>query len=169
MKSLSNLWSPVIAAAFIFAGVAVAAEPSTAVKEDQAQLASDRVALQRLIKRLEADETKLKADKASGKMAAESKDSAKVFEDQQAVKGAKGAIAADKPGSLQMASDKATLQRALARLDSDQATLKADKASGKMAAESKDSAQVYKDQQAVKGEKKNIATDKTNLKADLKK
>ena len=160
---------PVITAGFIFATATAIAEPSMAVKEDNAQMASDKAALQRLLKRLDADEAKLKADKASGKMAAESKDSEKVYKDQQAVKGAKAAITADVPGSLQMASDKAALQRALKRLEADEAMLKADKASGKMAAESKDSEKVYRDKQAIVGERKDIASDKAKPQADMKK
>ena len=44
-------------------------------------------------------------------MAAESKDAERVYKDQQAIKGEKKDIAADKPGSLQMKSDKAALQK----------------------------------------------------------
>lgn len=59
------------------------------------QMKSDKAALHRQIKRLEAAEARLKADKAEGKMAAESKDSERVYKDQQAIKGEKKDIAAD--------------------------------------------------------------------------
>jgi hypothetical protein len=45
---------------------------------------------------LEADTAKLKADSASGRMAAESKDAEKNYKDQQAIKGEKTDIASDK-------------------------------------------------------------------------
>ena len=142
------------------------------------QMKADKAALQRQLKRLAVAEARLKADKASGKMAAESKDSKAITRDKQAVKGAKEAIAAGEAGSLQMKSDKATLQRALTRLEADEAKLKADKASGKMAAESKDSIKVYQARQAVKGGKENVddadaasmqmASDKAALQRQLK-
>ena len=183
---------PVITAAMIFATVTAIAQPSKAVKADNAQMAvqmaAEKASLQRALKRLEADEAALKADTASGKMAAESKDSLNVYNDQQDVKGAKKVITDDKSKmqadkkagkegnaqmkaqmQAQMASDKAGLQRVLKRLEADEATLKADKASGKMAAESQDSIKAYKDQQDVKGVKKVIADDKTKMQADTKK
>ena len=158
-----------IAMAFVFASVAISAQPSLAVKENQAQLKVDKAALQRLIKRLDADEARMKADKAEGKMSAESKDAYEVYRAKQATKGEEKDIAADKTASLQMKADKAALKRQIKRLEAAEARMKADKAEGKMAAESKDSEKVYKDQQAVKGEKKDIAADKANLKTAEKK
>jgi hypothetical protein len=143
--------------------VTAIAKSSPAANEAAAQLQSDKAALQRALKRLEADEATLKSDTASVKMSAESKDAMKVYTDAQAIKGEKKDIAADKLGSLQMKGDKAALQRALSRLEADEATLKSDTASGRMSAESKDAMKAYIDEQAVKGEKKDIAADKTKV------
>lgn len=165
MKSIYKSCGLAVVAAVAFTSVAANGQSSMEARQDRAQLKSDEAALQRALKRLDADEARMKADKASGKMSAESKDSEKVYNDQQAVKGAKSMIATDVPGSLQMKADKEALQRALKRLAADQAMLKADKRSGKMAAESKDSINVYRDQQSVKAEQKQTAADKAELKA----
>ena len=91
MKAIYKVSVPVITAAIIFSTVTAIAQPSTAVKADNAQMAAqmaaEKASLQRALKRLEADEATLKADKASGKMAAESPDSFKGYQDQQDVKG----------------------------------------------------------------------------------
>ena len=139
---------------------AALALPSLTLMEASAQLKSDKAGLQRALKRLEADEAKLKSDKASGRMSAESKDAMKIYTDEQFDKGEKKDIAADKSGSQQMKSDKAALQHAQKRLEADESKLKSDTASGKMSVESKDSMKAYTDGQAVKGEKKDIAADK---------
>jgi hypothetical protein len=60
------------------------------------QMKADKAALQRQIKRLEAAEARLKENTKEGRMSAESKDSEKVYEDKQNVKGLKKDIAADK-------------------------------------------------------------------------
>jgi hypothetical protein len=151
------------------AAVTAVAQPAPAVREDAAQLTSDKASLERQIKRLEADEANLKSDTASGRMSAESKDALKVYTDKHAVKGEKKDMIADKSGSLQMQEDKAALQRALKRLNSEEASLKTDTASGRMSAESKDAEKVYKDRQAGQGEKKDIAADKSKVQADQKK
>ncbi len=171
MKSIYKVFLPVVAVAlaFAFAAATASAQPSAAVKDDQMQLKADKAALQRQIKRLEADEARLKADKAEGKMSAMSMDAYKVYMGKKAIKGEKKDIINDKAFSLQMKADKAALQRQIKRLDALEARQKADKAEGKMVAESKDAEKVYKDKQAVKGEKKDIATDKADLKADQKK
>ncbi len=80
------------------AGEAVKGEKA-AIADDKAasvQMSADKAALQRQLKRLELAEARLKADKSEGKMAAESKDSEKVYKDKQAIKGEKKDIAADK-------------------------------------------------------------------------
>ena len=123
-------------------------------------MASDKAALQRQMKRLDADETTLKSDSASGRMSAESKDAYAVYMGKQAVAGEEKQIAADKEPSLQMKADRDALQRQIKRLEVAEARLKSDAASGRMAAESKDAEKVYNDKQAIKGEKKDIATDK---------
>jgi hypothetical protein len=64
-------------------------------KETSLQMQSDKAALERQIKRLEAAEARLKADTKEGKMAAESKDAERVYKDKQAIKGEKKDIATD--------------------------------------------------------------------------
>ena len=93
----------------------------------------------------------MKADTASGKMSAQSKDSFAIYQLEQGIKGTREAIADNKSASLQMKSDKAGLQRQLKRLEIAEARLKADKSSGKMAAESKDSIAVDDSRKAVTG------------------
>ena len=160
MISFNKVCLPAIAAAFAFASVTALAQSSLEAKDDAAQLAADKAALHRQMKRLDADEARLKSDTASGRMSAESKDAYAVYTARQAIAGEKKDIAADKEASLQMKSDKAALQRQLKRLEVAEARLKADTKEGKMSAESKDSEKVYKDQQAVKAEKKQMAVDK---------
>jgi hypothetical protein len=166
--ALKSVAVAVFLASSQLAGVAYAQAPTApavitidqaSIAAKEAQLASDKAALQRALKRLEADEAKLNADNASGEMAAESKDSMQLYRDQQAIKGLMKDVAADKLGSLQLRLDKAALWRALGRLEADEEKLKLDKASGKMAAESKDSIQVYRDQQVIKGDTNAIAAD----------
>lgn len=169
LKLINKVCMSAVAAAFAFAAVTALAEPSLAVKEDTAQMTSDKAALQRQITRLDADEARLKADTASGRMSAESKDAYAVYMGKQAIVGGNKDIAADKASSLQMTSDRAALQRQIKRLDVAEARLKADTKEGKMAAESKDSTKVYRDQQSLKSEKKDIAADNTKLIADQKK
>jgi len=160
----------VVGATLAFAGLGAAiAQPSLAVQEDSAQLKSDIASLQRQVERLKAAEATLTANTASGRMSATSKDEKKDYGDRQFIQGEKKDIAADVPGSLQMKVDKAALQRALRRMEADEAALKSDTASGRMSAESKDAFKVYTDLQAVKGEKTDIATDKAKLQADQKK
>jgi hypothetical protein len=138
------------------------------MREDQAQLAADKAALTRQIRRMEADEARLKADSASGRMSAESKDAYEVYTARQAVAGEKKDIASDKAASLQMKADKEGLQRQLKRLELAEARLKADTREGRMAAESKDAERVYQDKQAVKAESKQVAADKEKVKEDRK-
>ena len=159
MNPLFRILAPVVALA-ILSGTAIAqTHPSD--REHAAQLKSDKAALQRQIKRLEADEARLKSDTASGKMSAESKDAYEVYMAKEAIKGEKKVITDDKAASLQMQADKEALQRQLKRLEAAEMRLKADTKEGKMAAESKDSEKVYKDKQAIKGEKKDIAADRS--------
>ena len=157
------LASTITAVAVPQKSLAAIAQPSPAVKEVAAQMKSDKAGLQHILKRLEADEATLKSDTASGRMSAESKDAMKVYTQERADKGEKKDIAADKSGSLQLKSDKATLQHALKRLGADEATLKSDTASGRMSAESKDAMKVYTQELAEKGENKDIAIDKEKV------
>lgn len=151
MKAIKKIRLPALVAAFAFASITAFAQPTLEIKQDAVQLQSDKDALQRQLKRLATDEARLKSDTASGRMSAMSKDAYEVYKAEQAIKGGKKVIAADKEAAPQMKADKAALQRQLKRLELAEARLKADKASGKMAAESKDSMKVYKDKQAVKG------------------
>jgi hypothetical protein len=157
-----------VVATALGSGVAMAAQSLTA-KEDAAQLSADRAALQRQLKRLDADEARLKADTKSGRMSAESKDAMAVYHDQRFIQGEKADIAKDKTGSLQINVDRKALKRQIHKLEMDEARLKADNKSGKMAATSPDAEKIYRDQQAVSGEKKAISADEARLKADQKK
>jgi hypothetical protein len=159
MISMDKVFFPAIAAVFAFSAVTAIAQSSMQTKDDATQLTADKAALHRQMKRLDADEARLKADTASGKMSAESNDAYEVYKAEQAIKGEKKDIAADQAASLQMKSDKAALQRQLKRLELAEMRLKADTKEGKMAAESKDAEKVYKDQQAVKADKKQIVAD----------
>jgi len=169
VKSIHKTLLPAISAVFAFSAITAFAQPALTVREDAAQLKSDKVALHRQIRRLEADEARLKADTASGRMSAESKDAYEIYLDKQAANGEKKDIAADKAASLQMKEDKEALHRQLKRLELAEKRIKADAKEGKMAAESPDAERVYKDRQAMKAEKMEIAADQTKLKADEKK
>lgn len=76
------------------AGHALARSP-LAAREDQAQLKADRQALAREQAQLRKDEQTFRSDKLSGKMAAESPDSYRVYKDEQAIKAQEKAIGAD--------------------------------------------------------------------------
>lgn len=165
-KTIYKACLPLISAVFAFSAVTAFAYSSPLVKGDQAQLASDKASLQREITRLDANDASLNADSASGKMSAESKDAFAVYKDQQYVAGAKKDIAADKPGTLQMKSDKTALHRETRQLKVAEATLKTDTREGKMAAESPDAERVYRDRQAIIGQLKDIDADKATLKTD---
>jgi len=169
MKEIHKIFLPIVAAAFAFSAATANAKPSMTVKEDALQMKADKDALHRQIKRLEADEARFKADTASGRMSAESKDAFEVYQAREAIKGEKKDLAADKTASLQMEADKAALQRQIKRLEVAETRLKTDAKAGKMAAESRDAEQVYKDRQAIKGEKATVAADRTKLIADEKK
>lgn len=152
----------------IAAAVALAAAPALAYSsalQQAMQLRADQAAQTSERMQLRADQHTLKADVQSGRLAAESKDSEKVYRDQLAIKGQKKDIAADTARSLQMKEDKIVLADEQQQLKADQQTLKADAQSGRMAAESKDAEKVYKDQQYLRGEKKDIAADMASMKA----
>ena len=99
MKPVYRFSMHAVAAAFAFATVSAIAQTSPAVKDDKAQTKSDKAALKSEEKQLKADQAQMKKDKASGKMAAESKDSERVYKDQQAIKGSKSIEAAE-PGCV---------------------------------------------------------------------
>ena len=167
IKPLQKICLAAIAATFSLAGAPALAQYSGS-QEAQLQLKADHAALASERQQLKTDKTTLKADTRSGRMAAESKDSEKVYQDQQAIKGEKKVIAADAPDSLQLKEDKSALASAQRQLKADRKTLGTDSKYGKMAAESKDAESIYKDQLAVKGEKKDIAHDKAKLHAQAR-
>jgi hypothetical protein len=166
MKLIYKIGATLIAVTSLSGNAMAQAFP--AAREDAAQLQSDRAALQRQLNRLEADEARLKADTASGRMSAESKDAYRVYTGKEAIEGVRRDLAADKAGSMQMTLDKAALRRQIKRLDVAEARLKGDAGEGSMASMSKDSEKVFADKQSVQGEKKAIAADSTKLKADKK-
>ena len=159
MQSIYKISGLTVATVLALSGGVSFAASTLATRESASQLKADKAALQRQIKRLDADEERLKTDSASGRMSAESKDAYEVYRSEKAVKGEKGQVGKDKVASLQMEADKAALQRQMKRLDVAELRLKADAKEGRMAAESKDAERVYKDRQAVNGEKKAIAND----------
>lgn len=169
---MTLILKPLLGAVFValaYSTLAATAQPSIDAKEDAMQLKSDKASLQRQVKRLDADEARLKADTAAGRMSAESKDAFAIYQSRKAVTGEKSQIGIDQEGSLQMKSDKDALQRQIKRLELAEARLKADTGEGKMAAESRDGEKVLKDKESVTAEKKAIATDKSNMKAAEKK
>jgi len=165
VKSLRSQWLLALAAAFAVTSSAALAQPQPA-REDRAQLAADQSALAREAAQLEHDQTTLKADSMAGKMAAESKDDLKVYEDIQAINGENEAVANDLPGSGQMSSDMAALQREERQLDADRIVLKANTRDGRMAAVSADGDRVYNDRLAIEAQKNRIATDRTKVAVD---
>ena len=169
MNPIQNVWMPMAAIALAYGAVTADAKASVEVKGDQAQLLSDKAALQRFERQNRIDEAKLKADKASGNVAAQSRDSEMLSKDRQAVNSEKKVVADDKPDSQKLKTDRVALQREEKQWMADAATLKADKASGRMAAVSPDSEKVYQDNRYIKGESKDIAADEAKLKADRRK
>jgi hypothetical protein len=149
-----------------FAAGNALAQSSAAVREDQAQSKADTSARARERAQLRLDEKTLGADINSGKMAAESDDSEKVYKDRQTINSQRKDLARDKPGSLQEKSDRSALQREQETLKSDANAWAADAKSGKMAAESTDAEKIYRDQQAIKGQGNAIAADRRKLNAD---
>ena len=97
MKPIRNIFAAVAAGTFVFGAAMTAPLAQTpAVTQDKAQLKADESALAREKAQLKTDQKTSKDDTKSGKSAAESKDSAKIYNDKQAVKGATGAVAADR-------------------------------------------------------------------------
>lgn len=139
------------------------------VEQERAQLQEDKAELQRDELQLKADLKTLKADSKEGRMAAQSKDDERIYDDRRFIKGEMKDIAADRPGSLQKESDMAAMKREKEKLRTDVGRLNADTKSGRMAAESKDAEKVYQDRQDIKGEKMDIVADIGKLEADAKK
>jgi hypothetical protein len=167
-NSISRLVPLAVAAALALPAVTASAKSSPALTQDTAQLKADQAALQSELQQIRADRATLKADKAEGKLAAESADSERVYRDQLALQGDKKDIAADTPGSLQMKTDRAQLKSYEQKLSTDERTLGADAREGRMAAVSKDAKALYEDQLAAKGERKDIEADMARLIADRK-
>lgn len=157
---------PAVAAALALASLTAAAQPAAAVKQDALQLKADQEALQDELRQLKADEAKLESDAASGRMSATSSDSYEVYLDRRAIAGEKKDIARDRPGSLQMKTDREALDRQVAQLRLDEKHLKSDAAEGRLAATSPDAQRVDDDRRAVKAERIQIAADRARLRAD---
>lgn len=157
---------PAVAAALALASLTAAAQPAAAVKQDALQLKADQEALQDELRQLKADEAKLESDAASGRMSATSSDSYEVYLDRRAIAGEKKDIARDRPGSLQMKTDREALDRQVAQLRLDEKHLKSDAAEGRLAATSPDAQRVDDDRRAVKAERIQIAADRARLQAD---
>lgn len=157
---------PAVAAALALASLTAAAQPAAAVKQDALQLKADQEALQDELRQLKADEAKLESDAASGRMSATSSDSYEVYLDRRAIAGEKKDIARDRPGSLQMKTDREALDRQVAQLRLDEKHLKSDAAEGRLAATSPDAQRVYDDRRAIKAERIQIAADRARLQAD---
>ncbi len=156
----------VVAAALTLGGATGAWAQVTPRQEAAAQLKADEAALARERGQLTRDARQLKADKAEGRMAAESKDSMRVYQDRQAIQGEKKDIATDGKGSLQRKEDKAALTQDEARLKADARRQQHDDRHGRMAATSPDAEKVYQDRQAIKGQEKAIADDQARLRAE---
>jgi len=157
------------AAATLTLGAAGAWAQVSPTQEDRSQLAADRAALARERSAAAADEARLRRDKAEGRMAAESKDSMRVYRDQRAIAGIKKDLAHDHPGTPQEKTDRAFLAREHKALASDTKRLERDRAQGRMDAISPDAARVQQDRRAIAGQEKAIAEDKAELRADQRK
>lgn len=98
MNSRTPLALAMLVAITQFGGVAYAQPPkaTAAIREDKAQMSADQAALAQERAQLKADQKALKADTRSGRMAAESPDAERVYQDQRAIKGQENAIANDK-------------------------------------------------------------------------
>lgn len=160
-------FAPIVTATLVaFASVAASAATTTATQEDSAQLKADQSSLMREEAKAAQDEAKLHKDKQEGRMAAQSKDSMRVYHDQQNLKGIKKDIASDHPASAQLKEDRKFQQTEQAKLKTDQQRLVRDRKEGRMAAVSPDEEKVYHDRQAIKGQKKAVAADEANLRKD---
>ncbi|MBS0389773.1 MAG: hypothetical protein JSR23_01265 [Proteobacteria bacterium] len=161
--SLRTQTSLLAVAAALTLGIPSAWAQVTPKQEDAAQLKADEASLARERAQDAKDVKALKADKAEGKMSAESKDSMRVYRDKQSIRGEKKDMAADRKGSLQGKEDKTELKQDKARLKADAHRQQRDNKHGRMAATSPDAEKVYQDQQAIKGQEKAIAEDKAKL------
>lgn len=99
-------------------------------------------------------------------MAGESKDSMRVYRDQQNLKGIKKDIARDRPASAQLKEDDQFQKAEQAKLRTDARRLTRDAKEGRMAATSPDAEKVLHDKQAIKGQEKAIAADESKLRKD---
>ena len=153
------------AAAIACSATSAFAQPIT-IQEDAAQLQTDRAALARENRQLQADEANWKSDRLSGRMAAESKDAYIVEMARTSIQGERKDLATDSPGSLQMHADQDALRREMKQLQVAETTLQNDAQAGRMAAQSADSERAYRDEQAVTAERKQIDSDLARLASD---
>jgi hypothetical protein len=172
MKPMYTLMAMAVAGVFVsgaaFAQTA-ASKNAAAVTQDKAQLKSDQSALERDKAQLKADVKAEAANDKAGKPSAQSRDDRAVSRSERNVQATKDVIAKDKPGSLQMASDKKALKREQTKLDAREKAAKSNEASGRMSSQSKDEMKVNASAEAVAGGKANVAAGQAKLKADLKK
>lgn len=154
------------AAAALALSAASAWAQTSATQEDRSQLAADRAALTRERAAAAKDEMQQRRDKAEGRMAAESKDSMRVYRDQRAIVGIRKDLAQDAEGSLQRKTDRAFLARERKALEGDTRRLESNRAHGLMEATSPDAQRVQQDRRAIAGQEKAIAEDKADLRAD---
>jgi len=159
-------FAPLFAATLFALGSMAASAATTAMQDDSAQLKADQYSVVREDAKAAKDETRLHKDKQEGRMAAQSKDSMRVYHDQQNLKGIKKDIASDHPASAQLKEDHKFQNAEQAKLKTDAHRLTRDRKEGRMAAVSPDAEKVYQDKQAIKGQEKAVATDETKLRKD---
>ena len=158
--------TPLIAAALLALAPTLAMAQAAPRQEDRAQLNTDLASLATERAQLSPDTQARKADKAEGKMAAESRDSMRVYRDRQAVRGEAKDLKVDQPGSPQAKMDRTDRHQAKAKLKGDEQRLQRDRQHGRMAATSPDGEKIYQDKQAIKGQEQAIAQDTARVKAD---
>jgi hypothetical protein len=143
-----------------------AAAHSEAFDLDAAQLKIDRAALDRDLVRMGADQDRLHADHRAGRLAAESDDSYRVYQDRQSISGQLYDLSRDAPGSLQKTQDLTQLHQYRAELARDKARLRQDTAAGLEAALSPDAKRAADDRAAVRAAERKVAADEARLHHD---
>lgn len=166
MLTLRNRGAMFAIASLLAAAPALVCAQPAAAQEDAAQLKADQAALAQERVQRNVDAQILKADQSEGKMAAESRDSLRIYRDRQDIRGEKADIAHDANPSLQRKADRSALKAERAKLKADQQRLQRDRKHGRMAATSPDAERLYKDQQAIRGQERAIARDEAQLRRD---
>ena len=125
-----RLHTPLIAVAALLAlgpSLAMAATQTLPQREDQAQLNADLASLALERAQLSTDSHTLKADRADGKMAAESPDAMRVYHDRQDIRGDNSDLRADPTRSLQARDDRMQRRDDEAQLKTDEHRLRHDR------------------------------------------